>query len=135
MVQYAYATGDSIDPGAPAPDDQNDKNLSDANQPPLDAHETPAPEEGWEFHAENGQGGANAAPMLPIEPVSWTASEYIGHQKNAGWFMGLGVAIALMFDTDTYVVARRPHIAYISCSGWQAFGTLLHANPRYSNTI
>jgi len=50
---------------------------------------------GWQFKPEDGP-AAPQAPLPALEPVSWTASEYIAHHKTAGWFLLLGLGTAAL---------------------------------------
>ena len=45
--------------------------------------ETPA---SWQFTGGTGGQGGPATPK-PVKAVSWTASEYIAHEKSTGWFI------------------------------------------------
>jgi len=57
----------------------------------------------WEYHADENTDTSQAQqrPATSGEPVSWTASEFIAHQKNASWYgllvVGALVASALVF--------------------------------------
>lgn len=55
----------------------------------------------WQFTDTSGDGQANAAPTQPTKTVSWTASEYVSHEKSAGWYVRFGlvavVAIAIVY--------------------------------------
>lgn len=39
---------------------------------------------------------AYGSTMEQAEPITWTASEYIGHQKNSSWFFAFALALALV---------------------------------------
>ncbi|HSX45271.1 MAG TPA: hypothetical protein VLF39_04180 [Candidatus Saccharimonadales bacterium] len=62
--------------------DSEDAKLSDSN---------------WTFSADDkaavseGATSQNAPPPTHQQSVSWTASEYMAHDKNTMWFMGLGL--------------------------------------------
>ncbi len=51
---------------------------------------------GWTFKPEDSA-DKNAPPSSskgkPIQPVSWTASEFIAHQKSPGWYLALLLTI------------------------------------------
>lgn len=54
-----------------------------------------APAANWQFHAESdADPGSHGNPALP-EQLTWTASEFIAHEKSAGWFglLGLGAIV------------------------------------------
>jgi|EndMetStandDraft_5_1072996.scaffolds.fasta_scaffold00585_7 hypothetical protein len=63
--------------------------------------QAPAPQNqpSWQFRPEGGDasGAPAPAPAPPASPeVSWTASEFIAHQKGIGWYAALAlVAVAL----------------------------------------
>lgn len=70
----------------------------DQVQPPQDIN--------WQY---SGTDAADSAPAS-IEPVSWTASEYIEHAKGLGWFVLLGLGLVALvavvyFATDKDIVA------------------------------
>lgn len=52
---------------------------------------------------KNSVTGADEQPQVeygtnvePLEEVTWTASEFVSHQKTAMWYVGLGVAAAVV---------------------------------------
>ncbi len=59
---------------------------------PLAAQPT-APAGNWNFTAESG---SNSVPtgleQAPTEEITWTASEFIAHEKSAAWYALLGLA-------------------------------------------
>jgi hypothetical protein len=66
------------------------------------------PEANWQFNPEetNSSGGAQSpAPAESQDAISWTASEFIAHDKGFGWFALLGVAAAVLMLL-TYVLTR-----------------------------
>jgi len=54
----------------------------------------------WQYKPDDSPQSQDMHPEK-FEPVSWTASEYISHDKSSGWFIRFGVvaiiAIGLMF--------------------------------------
>jgi hypothetical protein len=44
--------------------------------------------------------------------ISWTASEYIAHQKSTGWFMALGL-VTILFAVLVYFVTSRDILSVI----------------------
>lgn len=100
------------------------------------------PEAGWVFHP----GAENAAPSVPVatqekapdqpQPpkpaggnVSWTAQEFVEHERNASWYLILGVgavvlaAIVLILTRDKITVAMILIVALI-------FGSFARKKPR-----
>lgn len=107
--------GQVIEPGraetpSPEPVEQNtppaETNPPDQTTPDAQAVDEDQEPAEWQFHAEDAPATTTVQepPHHLAAPVSWTASEYIAHQKNAGWYvlLGLGVsalAIAIYFLT------------------------------------
>src|ERR1019366_1450817 len=67
----------------------------------------------WQFHAEdpvnNESGSAEeaASSLSPsrknLEPVTWTASEYIAHEKSVLWYLVLALTTAAL-STGIYFI-------------------------------
>ncbi|MFA5004357.1 MAG: hypothetical protein WC498_03735 [Candidatus Saccharimonadales bacterium] len=110
---------DSSDPdttgaGAPEPERPTEKpeptpkptTIPGQSEPASEASKAETPEEsGWQFRSEKTGGAANRpAPALqPDEDLTWTASEFIAHEKTAGWYGMLSVA-ALLVVTAVYFI-------------------------------
>lgn len=67
-------------------------------QPPAVTEPTKAPDLHQErttpFRAEEDSHVSNERE--PLEPVTWTASEYIAHKKNLSWYLILGAGAAVL---------------------------------------
>lgn len=79
---------------APAPNTNTSANISnDMSAQP----EEPSP---WQYNQDEGAEHDQFSPAS-IKPVNWTASEFIDHEKNSSWFMGLAgltaVAVGIIF--------------------------------------
>jgi hypothetical protein len=105
--------GETIAPGgepADKPDDQKSETNSASPEPTNHHTELPIPQPApevvqaqeeptepepstWQYSSE---GQPDAQPMPDIPTVSWSASEYIEHEKAATWFLGLGVIAVLL---------------------------------------
>jgi hypothetical protein len=76
-------------PPAPVQTQQPDLPEPPAPAPVPEAPTVPEPQTNWQaeptFQEEVPQQG-------DIQPVSWTASEFVSHQKNSGWYLLLGIA-------------------------------------------
>ena len=46
----------------------------------------------------------NHEPELHIEPITWQASEYVHHEKQFTWFMGLLAVTAIMVALAVFIV-------------------------------
>jgi hypothetical protein len=65
--------------------------------PPTDTTaQNPAaePQQNWQYNASDTP-SANQTVPSDIGSVHWTASEFIDHDKRAGWFIGLAAAAAV----------------------------------------
>lgn len=79
----------------------------------------------WQYAPE-----ADTEPSgFELEPISWTASEFVEHEKDASWFIGLG-AITGLAVTITYLFTREllPAIAIVLAGC--LFGVTARRKPR-----
>lgn len=62
----------------------------------------------WTYQEDNSQSSSPDEPITQpqsVEPVQWSASEFIDHHKNAGWYMAiLGGFIVLALTI--YIITR-----------------------------
>ena len=79
---------ETITPGSQPNQDVTEPEVNPA--PAQDAQSQP----GWTFSGDE-QPPATSANSSVSPEVSWTASEYIAHDKGTGWFMGLAAATGL----------------------------------------
>jgi hypothetical protein len=72
---------------------------------------------------------AAAPEKAPAPDVSWTASEFVAHEKSAGWYGGL-VAVACVVAALIYLLTRDiiSTVVVLVCAG--AFGILGRKKPR-----
>src|ERR1700728_3216444 len=78
------------EPANPPAAEPNGNKSSDGIKP-----NQPEPAAQWTFQPNDSSSSADITNQLPVnhaEPVSWTASEFIHHQKTAGWYFMLGLA-------------------------------------------
>lgn len=70
-----------------------------------------------------------ASEKAPAEAVSWTASEFVAHEKSAGWYGGLA-AVAAIVAALIYLLTRDiiSTVVVLVCAG--AFGVLGGKKPR-----
>jgi len=96
-----------------------------ANATPTDQQ---PPQAGWQFSNED-------APNTPVpnvkqhDPVSWTASEYIAHEKSAGWYAMLGLVIAAA-TALVYLVTREVVSSAVIAIMGMAFGAFAARKPQ-----
>jgi hypothetical protein len=121
--------GETITPGTqPVPDQQPTPPQAPVQTPvePQQPETTPSapvnpPEEpaaGGQF-TDNYEQPLESVPQQSIQPVSWTASEYIAHNKGLPWFIMLGlvlavVAIGMYFVTHDFITAIVVAVAGIT---------------------
>ncbi len=67
-----------------------------AYQPEEQASTLPAEDSSWNFHNEDNIATSTSEDSARIEPISWTASEYVAHPKTVLWFTGMGLAVGLL---------------------------------------
>ena len=104
-----------------------ERNYWQGRQDEADTPQDLAPHESRYVGADLEDEGFQEEPELHIEPITWQASEYIHHEKQFTWFMGLlsvtGVLVAIavflvqswtfailvcVMAAATIVYARRP---------------------------
>jgi hypothetical protein len=59
------------------------------------------PKSSWQYNPDTAPvPGSNVDSSAPVsgshEEISWTASEFIAHDKDMSWYMGLGVSAAVL---------------------------------------
>lgn len=120
-----------------APQEPPQEQASTQGEPVADGTDSQALQEpGWHFNADDDQAYMQTA-VEASAPVGWTASEYVAHDKNAGWYLlvvlgaaGLGAAIyAISRDKVSPVVvlifgialaafgARKPRVLDYAIDG------------------
>lgn len=109
--------GQTFDPGQPQePQTQAEQTPQQLPAQPQPQQSTPTPdsvpettaaqvEPGWQFNegAEAGSDDLYAASSTPT--VTWTASEYVAHDKNAGWYF-LVVLAAVAVAAAVFLITR-----------------------------
>lgn len=88
MYNTLMQPGDTIKPG-----DQPSQNKPEVSETPAPVQNAPE-QSGWTFNSDE-RPEENSANNDVTPEVSWTASEYIAHDKGTGWFMGLAAATGL----------------------------------------
>jgi hypothetical protein len=60
-----------------------------------------APDSNWQVTTSDDPASKPAFPTHPVVTVSWSASEYVAHDKNMGWYalvvLGSGVVAAVVY--------------------------------------
>lgn len=125
--------GETITPNSKADKDSANTHLSapptapktpEPEQRPV-ASETPSP---WQY-SPGDEVASGRLPQANIPPVSWSASEFIDNEKNAGWFIALaGItagAVALI-----YLITRDLVTVFVVIMAATLFGVTAKRKPR-----
>ena len=89
--QWQFKPGDTITPGTQPAGESATKPAATDAQPPTPTVQTPAPEQ-----PENSPNVSKALPATPAGAISWTASEFIAHNKSIGWYLSLGAGALIL---------------------------------------
>lgn len=81
--------GETIDPGSPKVSDTKPVEQAPKAKPQPDkkVEDKPTSSEKWQYSEDDTSSPESAQATPYVQPVSWTASEYVAHQKNFGWFI------------------------------------------------
>lgn len=85
------------------------------------------PENGW-FHHEDDPTVAVQAYEMP-DDLTWTASEFIAHDKSSGWYMTL-VLIAAVITLLTYLITKDKFSTGVVLLVVIMFGVVAGRKPR-----
>lgn len=81
-------------------------------------------EPAWQFN-EEADANTDENPVLqPAPTVTWTASEYIAHDKNAGWYL-LAILAAIVLAGFVYLITRdavSPAVVVVLGVAFAVFG-------------
>src|SRR3989344_5883044 len=66
---------------------------------------TQAPASGWKFKADTQVESHGPTISKSVESVSWTASEFIAHDKSAGWYITLAFG-SIALAAAVYLFSR-----------------------------
>lgn len=74
------------------------------------------------------------APAAAEGSISWTASEFVAHEKSSGWYLGL-TAIAAVVACFVFLITRDIISTVVVLVGAAAFGILGSRKPRQQQYI
>jgi len=95
----------------------------DQPQPPVEQ-----PPANWQF--QSGTPPTSVTPQQPPEAqVDWTASEFVAHQKSAGWYLGL-VALTILLGAIVYVLTKDVISTVVVAIVGISFGFFAARKPR-----
>lgn len=87
------------------------------------------PANGWQFRQEAEPAAADVQPTAPPEDVSWTASEFIAHEKSGGWYVLL-VCCAAVAAALVYMLTKDKISTGVVVLAAAAFGVFAARKPR-----
>jgi hypothetical protein len=70
-----------------------------------DSTTDPGAEAGWQYKAGEEDRSNQAPGLQPVVAVNWQASEYIAHDKNAGWYV-LVTLTSIAVSAVVYLITR-----------------------------
>jgi len=126
--------GEVVGPGGQLPDEpkeqipQEQSPAPDIQAVPVAQQEQQPPGE-WQFTDDAASNEAGDPARQAHEPVSWSASEYIAHDKNANWYIVLGLAVVL-FAGLVYLLTRELISSVVIIIMGVAFGGFAARKPQ-----
>lgn len=121
--------GDTIKPGG-QPSRESQPAPPAPTQEANPAAETPIPEPVSNWSYQPSEEPASADRDMPAMPeITWTASEYIAHDKGPEWFMGLAV-VAGLGTVVAYIITRDFVTAGVILLVAIIFGVFAARQPR-----
>ena len=116
----------------------SDSNSAQADPAPQAQHDSPIPSTAdnsvvsepspWQYSAGDEVGGGQL-PVPNTAPVSWTASEFVDNEKNAGWFMGLA-GLTVLAVIAVYLITHDLITAVVIIIAAVLFGVTAKRKPR-----
>lgn len=85
----------------------------------------------WQYASGEAQEDPSAA-RPSLSPVSWTASEYVAHQKSMGWYMLSGLALVVAIAV-VYLLTKDLVAAIVVALAGVIFGVFSARPPRVLN--
>jgi hypothetical protein len=70
----------------------------------------------------------NSSPEPSLDPIQWTASEFVSHQKTGMWYVSLG-GISAVITIIVFIVTHNILSALVVAAACMAFGVLAARKP------
>ncbi len=84
----------------------------------------------WQFKADNSSNGPVSNPRsISVQPVKWTASEFIEHNKGSEWYLMLAVG-AVLLAAGIYLITKDVISAAMIVIVAIIFGIFASRKPR-----
>jgi hypothetical protein len=91
------------------------------------------PQSGWNFNQEDQSAERDTSPTASsVGSVHWTASEYIAHHKGIGWYVALGLVLAVLSGV-LYAMTREILSPVMVLVIGIAFGIMAARQPQELN--
>lgn len=123
--------GDVVGPGG-SPDADEQKHI-DKVEEPKDQQElaTQEPAADWKFTGNDDTNDQDTVPVQAAQhdSVTWTASEYIAHERSAGWYGLLALAVVVL-ALLVYFITRELISAIVIVIMGIAFGSFAARKPQ-----
>lgn len=116
---------------APAPIAPAESEPTPTVEPAPLAEAPKASDNQWQLDEEDTTPAGRPAPPQ-YEPVNWTASEYIAHEKNVSWYLLLGVAV-LGFSVVVFLLTKELVSSVVIVIMGTAFGAFAARKPQELN--
>jgi hypothetical protein len=109
-----------------------------------DKAQSPDASGSWQFKPENQESAPQSQPTdpagapstqqpaAPEEEVSWTASEFVAHEKGLNWYLAM-IASVFFFTAIVYLVTKDKITAGIIIMAAIIFGVYAKRQPRTLN--
>jgi len=81
----------------------------------------------WQPNGDSQYTEQGTAPTL--EPVVWTASEYVAHQKSSTWYIALGCGSAVV-TVIMFLITRNIFSAIVVAAACMALGVFAARQPQ-----
>lgn len=107
-------------------DPMQESNIS--NNPLAENSDQADPANPWQYNQDSGT-EADQNASVSIDPVSWTASEFIDHEKNSSWFMSLAV-LTVVAVAVIYLVTRDYVTSVVIIISAILFAVMAKRRPR-----
>jgi hypothetical protein len=72
---------------------------------------------------------ADQARLPELQEISWTASEFVSHQKSASWYAGLG-AVAAVVTLIVFLLTRNILSSFVVAFAFMSLGIFAARQPQ-----
>jgi hypothetical protein len=87
------------------------------------------PETSWQYQPEAPVAPTTSVPTKATQPITWSASEYVAHQKGSEWFILLGLATVAGSIVIFFLTGDAANILFVVAMA-VIFGVMAARKPR-----